>query len=93
MSIHLCCKVPGSLIYTNQFEDKGMSRNLALRVHMGIISYQDIVYKFGMKNIPAFGDEEFITSINDYVIKLDFQLSKIHTLDGRNIDIITTWTL
>lgn len=45
-----------------------------------------------MVDVPAFGDEEFITSINDYIIKVDFQLSNIHNRDGSNVEIITTWT-
>ena len=44
-----------------------------------------------MKNVPAFNSEEFISSINDYIIKIDFQLSKIHTTSGVSIDVITTW--
>jgi hypothetical protein len=53
--------------------------------------FNDMVYKFGMNNLPAFGDEEFITSINDYIIKIDFQLAKIHNYQGTTFDIITTW--
>lgn len=53
--------------------------------------FNDMVYKFGMNNLPAFGDEEFITSINDYIIKIDFQLAKIHNHRGTTFDIITTW--
>ncbi len=54
-------------------------------------SYYFQIYKFGMKDVPAFKDEEFITSINDYIIKLDFQLSAIHNPDGSKRTIITTW--
>lgn len=53
--------------------------------------YKDMIYVFGMKNVPAFRDESHITSINDYVIKIDFQLSRINTLTGSKIDIRTTW--
>jgi hypothetical protein len=73
------------------YEDKGLPRHLGSPGAYGDNSYHDMVYKFGMNNVPAFGDEEFISSINDYIIKLDFQLSNIHKLDGTNIDIITTW--
>jgi hypothetical protein len=50
-----------------------------------------MVHKFVKKDIPAFNNEEFITSINDYIIKIDFQLSKINYPDGGSIPIITTW--
>jgi hypothetical protein len=73
------------------YEDKGLPRHFGSPGAYGDNSYHDMVYKFGMKNVPAFGDEEFISSINDYIIKLDFQLSKFHRLDGTHKEIITTW--
>jgi CBS domain-containing protein len=57
------------------------------------IEYPDNVFTFGMNNVPAFRDEEYITSRNDYLVKLDFQLSVIHHSNGANIDVITTWPL
>ena len=44
-----------------------------------------------MNDVPAFRDDDFISSKNDYIFKLDFQLSKIHNFDGTNTNIITTW--
>lgn len=73
------------------YEDKGMPRQFGSTNGYNNNSYPDMVYKFGMKNVPAFNDEEFISSINDYIIKLDFQLSRFHRLDGRHTEIITTW--
>lgn len=55
------------------------------------VPYHDLIYKFGMKDIPAFNDETFITSPNDYITKIDFQLAKIHRPNGTNEDIISTW--
>lgn len=55
------------------------------------IEYYDMVYVFIMKDVPAFKDETFITSIDDYIIKIDFQLSSIHHPTGFNEEIITTW--
>jgi hypothetical protein len=57
------------------------------------IEYPDNVFTFGMNNIPAFRDEEYITSRNDYLMKLDFQLAVIHHSNGANIDVISTWPL
>ena len=42
------------------------------------------------KDIPAFVDDEYITSRNDYITKIDFQLSKIHTRAGTR-DVISSW--
>ncbi len=74
------------------YKDKGLPRHYGPpRGTNGDNSFYDMVYKFGMKDVPAFGDEKFITSINDYIIKIDFQLSKIHRINGSSTEIITTW--
>jgi len=66
-------------------KDNGVSRQF------GSISFQDMVHKFVMTELPAFNDEEFITSINDYIIKIDFQLARINYPSGISVDILTTW--
>lgn len=53
--------------------------------------YNEKVFQFGMKDVPAFKGEKFITSINDYIIQLDFQLSKYTSVDGLETKVITTW--
>lgn len=55
------------------------------------INYNNMNYEFIMKDVPAFKDESFITSANDYMIKLDFQLAAFHDLDGSTVQIMTTW--
>ncbi len=55
--------------------------------------YPDNVFKFGMINIPAFRDEAFISSINDYIMKIDFQLAAVHPPSGGDYDIMTTWPM
>jgi transglutaminase-like putative cysteine protease len=54
-------------------------------------SYNDMVHTYGMRNVPAFVDEKYISSINDYIMKIDFQLSKINYFSGASTDIIATW--
>ncbi len=67
------------------FVDPGMSRRY------GGIEYKDMIYEFVMKDIPAFRDETFISSSNDYMINLNFQLSKIHYPNGSERKIMTSW--
>lgn len=55
------------------------------------LKFNDVVHQFVMKDVPAFTSEEFITSIKDYIIKIDFQLEKYTRLDGVSTDVITTW--
>lgn len=57
----------------------------------GPVTYQDMIHKYIMKDIPAFKDEEYISSINDYIIKIDFQLSIVNQIDGTSRKILTSW--
>ena len=43
-------------------------------------TYQDVNYTFVLKDVAAFKDEEYITSVNDYIAKIDFQLSNSYSL-------------
>lgn len=63
----------------------------SLAQHFGSIAYNDMVYKFGLKNIPAFNDEQFIPSRADNIIKIDFQLASVNRPDGSKVKIMTTW--
>jgi len=57
----------------------------------GSNGFRDMVYTFGMKDVPAFKDESYISSPNDYIMKLDFQLSKFRSPRTGTVDIMTTW--
>ncbi len=69
----------------DSYPDPGLKRRF------GTLEYSDMVYKFGMNNLPAFRDESYITSINDYITKLDFQLAGMTYTNGTKVKIITTW--
>ena len=60
-------------------------------VQWGSLKYQLYEYYMGMKDIPTFRDEEFITSEKDYMIRLNFQLSKIYYTQGGSKEIMSTW--
>ena len=53
--------------------------------------YYEQIHTYALKNIEAFKDEKFITTKDDYIKKIDFQLSKIYHGDGMIEDIIKTW--
>ncbi|MEL6559865.1 MAG: DUF3857 domain-containing protein [Bacteroidota bacterium] len=53
--------------------------------------YNEIINRFIMKDIPAFEDVSFITSRNDYLKRMDFQLSKVHSSYSGTREIMTTW--
>lgn len=76
----------------NKFDSMTSHKDDHISKSYGSIGYKDQVHKFIMKNVPAFNDEEYITSINDYIIKIDFQLSRINRTNGASVNVINTWT-
>jgi len=67
------------------YEDRSISQ------HFGTVEYHNMIHRFVMKDVPAFDDEEYITSDEDHLRKLDFQLAAIHYSDGHSTDIISNW--
>ncbi|WP_143473342.1 DUF3857 domain-containing protein [Flavilitoribacter nigricans] len=55
------------------------------------VKFKDLIHTYAIKDIPAFKDESYITSPNDYLMKIDFQLSRFYRPQGGSTDIITTW--
>lgn len=54
-------------------------------------NYQEVEYNFGMKNLSAFKDQEFITSKKDYMVAVDFQISKTYSFNGAPKEYMLTW--
>ncbi|MFV0589860.1 MAG: DUF3857 domain-containing protein [Draconibacterium sp.] len=77
---------------SNHFDshDSYLDKNGVTR-YFGGMQFNDYVHEFVMKDIPAFESESYITSINDYIIKLDFQLAKIRYPTGAVKEILSTW--
>jgi len=55
------------------------------------LKYKEVEYRFRMKNLPAFRDEDFITSDKDYMIGMNLQINKIHYPQGGSSTIMSTW--
>jgi hypothetical protein len=77
--------------FHENYIDKSVSRRIGSAGPYMDNTYNDVVYKYGMKHVPAFKNEAFITTIKDYIIKINYQLSKINRLNGTHRDVITTW--
>ncbi|MCU4165584.1 DUF3857 domain-containing protein [Carboxylicivirga caseinilyticus] len=71
----------------NSYEERGIDRRF-----MGI-TFRDMIYEFGLKNVPSFQDESFISSRNDYIKKIDFQLVEINHPTGYKQKFMDTWPL
>ena len=59
--------------------------------HLGVM-YNDIVRGFSMRNVPAFKDEQYVPSVEDYLIKVEFQLSKVWMPGNRPMNYLKTWS-
>jgi len=66
-------------------KEKGLERSV-----YGV-NFNDLTTVVAIKDLPAFRDESYISSMDDYRVKLDFQLSRIHRPGGSKTDIMTTW--
>ena len=77
----------------NEFDEYNSIKSTGLEREFFGVKFTDMIYTFGMKNLPSFKDESYITSASDYIIKLDFQLSKINYPNGGQVDVLTTWPL
>jgi hypothetical protein len=75
----------------SKFSDQSSEETKGLERNFRGIKFNDLSHKYIMKDLPAFHDEGYITSMEDYIIKMDFQLSKIYYPDGTTKDIVTTW--
>ncbi|MHC1778241.1 MAG: hypothetical protein AB9834_22770 [Lentimicrobium sp.] len=72
-------------IEKKEFVSTGLERQI------GQVKFQDMVYQFSAKNVPAFREVDFIASEEDYISKIDFQLSKYTLISGGSVEILTTW--
>ncbi len=73
------------------FDDFQSSTTNIRPVFINNIPYSRENFKFIMKEIPAFNDESFITSANDYKIRLDFQLAGYRNRYGIMEPVLSTW--
>lgn len=65
---------------------------MLLRDHyFGRLKYKEMLFTIGLNNIPAFKDEEFISSSKDYMIAVNFQIAKVHHPTGGSREYLSTW--
>jgi len=75
----------------SKFDSQTSNVDQGLEQNYGGVKYHEVISEYEMKNLPAFKDEEFITTSDDYIIKLDFQLSKVTQITGASQNVMTTW--
>ncbi|NOR87691.1 MAG: DUF3857 domain-containing protein, partial [Bacteroidales bacterium] len=55
------------------------------------IKYKEMIHSYVMKDVPAFRDEQFITTVDDYRIKMEWQLIKYANIRGIETNYRSTW--
>lgn len=58
---------------------------------LGGYDYQTVRCKWALKDVPSFQDENFITTEDDYIAKMNFQLSKVNYPGQLVKEYMTTW--
>lgn len=61
------------------------------KYHFQGIDYNEAIYQFATKNVLSFDVEDYFTSEDDYIQRIDFQLSRVTQSNGQTREIITTW--
>jgi transglutaminase-like putative cysteine protease len=74
-----------------EFYSKKSKKSKGLERSIHGISYGEITHNYVMKDIPAFTDTEFITTREDFIMKMDFQLINYTTLNGIKHDVMSSW--
>ena len=84
--------------YNYQMElqgDKDLSlkeqKATSLTRHWGAYKFNDGRYTWGMSEVPAFGDEPFITTRFDYLIMMKFQLAEVEFPGQGNTKYLKDW--
>ena len=77
-------KDPKQRIWGTLSQDKGIETGQGVK-------FNDIIYSYVLKDVPAFKDEEYIASPDDYMTRLEFQESRFVSPAGTKTDIISTW--
>ncbi len=76
----------------NKFYSKKSQKATGLDKNILGVKYKEMIHNYVMKDIPAFRDANFISNEDDYIIKMDWQLTKYsNNLRGIVYDLQSTW--
>ena len=78
-------------IRINSFERTGGPYNTQSSANNDQINFMDTKYRWVANNVPAFKPEPYMTSVNDYISKMNFELSYIKYPDQPIEQIMGTW--
>ncbi len=71
--------------------DESYKDKLSPSRHIGPITFKDVIYRMGLKEVPSFVEEPFIANRKDYIKRINFQLSAYYNLKGQRFEVMTDW--
>jgi hypothetical protein len=90
--------IPGNYVYNRKLNGYlKLTKNLAsvkkdcfhFPWQMKKAACEDLTYE--MQNIPAFNEEDYMTSKANFISKIKFEISKLKRIDGSTIKYTSTW--
>jgi hypothetical protein len=93
-------RIPGNYIYNmtlkgflklTKNENSLISKCITIGSGYGAGSADCAQYKFAIKNIPAFVEEDYMTAKSNYLSAINFELSEVRYFDGRVDKITKEW--
>lgn len=100
MNSEYWARIPGNYIYNitlkgflklTKNENSLISKCITIGSGYGAGSADCAQYKFAIKNIPAFIEEDYLTAKVNYLSAINFELSEIRYFDGRVNKITKEW--
>jgi hypothetical protein len=76
---------------TKSFTYQHSEQEVGIERIFGGLAFNDMVHIYAMKDVPAMKDESYMTSMQDYIMKMDFQLAKFTNLNGTSTSVMSTW--
>jgi hypothetical protein len=93
-------KIPGKYVYNIQLKgflnlsknESSIEKNcMGNRMAPGSAFVDCVINKYGMKNIPAFIEEDYMTAKKNFISAITFELSEIRHLDGHVDKVTKQW--
>lgn len=75
----------------NSFYSKKSQKSSGLEKSIFGVKYKEMTHNYIMKDVPAFKSADFITTRDDYIIKMDWQLIKYTSLRGIDHNVMSSW--
>lgn len=74
-----------------EFSNYTVSENPQVKT-FGTTQYNEKIYFFEMRDVPAYVYQAYPTPADDYLIHIDFETSSYRNVDGKHVQLMTSWS-